>query len=256
MMRGICAGISGGARGLGSHALGSRCLHPEATCEAALAPARRLLWFPGITWARGRGRGAGGGGAGAAGEGAGGAGDAANPPRAALALPPSPPHGAAAPGAQCAALTAGSAGGARSGAAQPETGPRRGKRGEGGAQAPRACTGRMSIEIPAGLTELLQGFTVEVLRHQPADLLEFALQHFTRLQQENERKGAARFGHEGRTWGDAGAAVGGGTPSKGVNFAEEPMRSDSENGEEEEEAAEAGAFNGEDRPPRAPRPET
>lgn len=108
----------------------------------------------------------------------------------------------------------------------------------------------MSIEIPAGLTELLQGFTVEVLRHQPADLLEFALQHFTRLQQENERKGAARFGHEGRTWGDAGAAAGGGTPSKGVNFAEEPMRSDSENGEEEE-AAEAGAFNGEDRPPRA-----
>lgn len=107
----------------------------------------------------------------------------------------------------------------------------------------------MSIEIPAGLTELLQGFTVEVLRHQPADLLEFALQHFTRLQQENERKGAARFGHEGRTWGDAGAAAGGGTPSKGVNFAEEPMRSDSENGEEEE-AAEAGAFNGEDRPPR------
>ncbi|XP_073921075.1 cAMP-dependent protein kinase type II-beta regulatory subunit isoform X1 [Castor canadensis] len=100
----------------------------------------------------------------------------------------------------------------------------------------------MSIEIPAGLTELLQGFTVEVLRHQPADLLEFALQHFTRLQQENERKGAARFSHEGRTWGDAGAAAGGGTPSKGVNFAEEPMRSDSENGEEEEEAADAGAF--------------
>lgn len=102
----------------------------------------------------------------------------------------------------------------------------------------------MSIEIPAGLTELLQGFTVEVLRHQPADLLEFALQHFTRLQQENERKGAARFSHEGRTWGDA---VGGGTPSKGVNFAEEPVHTDSENGEEEEEAAaDVGAFNGED----------
>lgn len=110
----------------------------------------------------------------------------------------------------------------------------------------------MSIEIPAGLTELLQGFTVEVLRHQPADLLEFALQHFTRLQEENERKGAARFGHEGRTWGDAGAASGGGTPSKGVNFAEEPRHSDSENGEEEEEeAADAGAFNGKDRIPRA-----
>nr|KAF6470163.1 protein kinase cAMP-dependent type II regulatory subunit beta [Molossus molossus] len=104
----------------------------------------------------------------------------------------------------------------------------------------------MSIEIPAGLTELLQGFTVEVLRHQPADLLEFALQHFTRLQQENEREGAARSGHEGKTWADAGAAAGGGTPSKGVNFAEEPMHTDSENGEqeeEEEEAADTGAFN-------------
>lgn len=114
----------------------------------------------------------------------------------------------------------------------------------------------MSIEIPAGLTELLQGFTVEVLRHQPADLLEFALQHFTRLQQENERKGAARSGHEGRTWGDADVVAGGGTPSKGVNFAEEPMHTDSENGEqeeEEEEAADTGAFNGEDRTPARPR---
>lgn len=112
----------------------------------------------------------------------------------------------------------------------------------------------MSIEIPAGLTELLQGFTVEVLRHQPADLLEFALQHFTRLQEENERKGTARFGHEGRTWGDAGAVAGGGTPSKGVNFAEEPVHTDSENGEEEEEeaaVADAGAFNGEDPAPCA-----
>ena len=80
----------------------------------------------------------------------------------------------------------------------------------------------MSIEIPAGLTELLQGFTVEVLRHQPADLLEFALQHFTRLQEENERKGAPRFGHEGRTWGDAGAAGGGGTPARGSTSPRSP----------------------------------
>lgn len=116
----------------------------------------------------------------------------------------------------------------------------------------------MSIEIPAGLTELLQGFTVEVLRHQPPDLLEFALQHFTRLQQENERKGSARPGHEGKAWVDAGAAAGGGTPSKGVNFAEEPMHTDSENGEPEEEeeaAADTVAFNGEHRDPlRAPSP--
>uniref|UniRef100_A0A8B7WC44 cAMP-dependent protein kinase type II-beta regulatory subunit-like n=1 Tax=Castor canadensis TaxID=51338 RepID=A0A8B7WC44_CASCN len=146
-------------------------------------------------------------------------------------------------GAQCAALAACSA--SRSAfarlAAGSEAGSRKAARAAPG-RRPRETRGRMSIEIPAGLTELLQGFTVEVLRHQPADLLEFALQHFTRLQQENERKGAARFSHEGRTWGDAGAAAGGGTPSKGVNFAEEPMRSDSENGEEEEEAADAGAF--------------
>lgn len=113
----------------------------------------------------------------------------------------------------------------------------------------------MSIEIPAGLTELLQGFTVEVLRQQPPDLLEFALQHFTRLQRESERKGSARPGHEGKAWGDAAAAAGGGTPSKGVNFAEEPMHTDSENGEQEEEeeaaaaAADTVAFNGEDRDP-------
>lgn len=124
----------------------------------------------------------------------------------------------------------------------------------------------MSIEIPAGLTELLQGFTVEVLRHQPPDLLEFALQHFTRLRRESERKGAARgSGHEGKAAAAAAAnaaAAGGGTPSKGVNFAEEPMHTDSENGEpepepeeEDEAAADTVAFNGEDRgPPIAPSP--
>uniref|UniRef100_A0AAY4CYH6 Cyclic nucleotide-binding domain-containing protein n=1 Tax=Denticeps clupeoides TaxID=299321 RepID=A0AAY4CYH6_9TELE len=61
----------------------------------------------------------------------------------------------------------------------------------------------MSIEIPEGLTELLQSFTVEVLRNQPRDLLEFALQYFTQLK-ENESNGEA-------------------------------MQIDSENGEEEED---------------------
>lgn len=138
VMCGICEGISGGARGLlGSHALGSRCLHSEATCEAALPPARRVAMDSGdhVGARAGAGRRERGGGAGAAGEGAGGAGDAANPPRAALALlPPPPPYGAAEPGALCAALTAGSARGALSRAAQPETGPRKGK---GARAAPR-----------------------------------------------------------------------------------------------------------------------
>eukprot|EP00064_Thunnus_orientalis_P014338 superscaffoldBa00002471_g14381 len=40
--------------------------------------------------------------------------------------------------------------------------------------------------IPAGLKELLQGYTVEVLRRRPPDLVEFAVQHFTRVL-ENRR---------------------------------------------------------------------
>nr|XP_044992314.1 cAMP-dependent protein kinase type II-alpha regulatory subunit isoform X1 [Jaculus jaculus] len=39
------------------------------------------------------------------------------------------------------------------------------------------------IQIPPGLTELLQGYTVEVLRHQPPDLVEFAVEYFTRLRE-------------------------------------------------------------------------
>lgn len=43
-----------------------------------------------------------------------------------------------------------------------------------------------NVEIPAGLKELLQGYTVEVLRHRPHNLVEFAVQHFTQIL-ENER---------------------------------------------------------------------
>lgn len=38
-----------------------------------------------------------------------------------------------------------------------------------------------AVEIPAGLKELLQGYTVEVLRRRPPDLVEFAVQHFTQI---------------------------------------------------------------------------
>ncbi|KAM9312508.1 cAMP-dependent protein kinase type II-beta regulatory subunit [Gastrophryne carolinensis] len=77
----------------------------------------------------------------------------------------------------------------------------------------------MSIEIPEGLTELLQRFTVEVLRKQPEDLLEFALQYFTQLKESQQGHGMdLPFTH-----------------SRGVNFAEEPMQTDSENGDEEED---------------------
>uniref|UniRef100_A0A8C6LHG4 cAMP-dependent protein kinase type II-alpha regulatory subunit n=1 Tax=Nothobranchius furzeri TaxID=105023 RepID=A0A8C6LHG4_NOTFU len=47
-----------------------------------------------------------------------------------------------------------------------------------------------NAEIPEGLKELLQGFTVEVLRHRPPNLAEFAVQHFTRVleNQKNEQQ--------------------------------------------------------------------
>lgn len=82
----------------------------------------------------------------------------------------------------------------------------------------------MSIEIPEGLTELLQSFTVEVLRNQPRDLLEFALQYFTQLKDSETKE--ASFGN------DQNSAP---RPGKAVNFIDEAMQIDSENGEEEEE---------------------
>uniref|UniRef100_A0A674GSW4 Protein kinase cAMP-dependent type II regulatory subunit beta n=1 Tax=Taeniopygia guttata TaxID=59729 RepID=A0A674GSW4_TAEGU len=105
--------------------------------------------------------------------------------------------------------------------------------------APPAGPG-MSISIPAGLTELLQGFTVEVLRSQPGDLLEFALQYFGRLKEEAATaKAAAEKEPSGRRAGtghDRGAQPPrrGPPDARGVNFAEEPMQTDSESGEDEQ----------------------
>ncbi|XP_075575452.1 cAMP-dependent protein kinase type II-beta regulatory subunit [Pelecanus crispus] len=114
----------------------------------------------------------------------------------------------------------------------------------------------MSISIPAGLTELLQGFTVEVLRSQPGDLLEFALQYFGRLKEEAAAAKAAAAAAEkeasGRKAGPPapGHDRGGQPPrrappdARGVNFAEEPMQTDSESGEDEEQfPANAELFN-------------
>lgn len=82
----------------------------------------------------------------------------------------------------------------------------------------------MSIEIPEGLTELLQSFTVEVLRKQPEDLLEFALQYFTQLKESQSRGATLSHGMDLSF-----------RHSKGVNFADEPMQTDSENGDEEDD---------------------
>ncbi|KAG8435947.1 hypothetical protein GDO86_007155 [Hymenochirus boettgeri] len=83
----------------------------------------------------------------------------------------------------------------------------------------------MSIEIPPGLTDLLQGYTVEVLRQRPPDLLEFAVQYFTRLK-------------ESRGPRDGGAATPLRTHPRVVNFDGEPMQTESNGGEEEEEEEE------------------
>ncbi|XP_072845414.1 cAMP-dependent protein kinase type II-alpha regulatory subunit [Pogona vitticeps] len=83
----------------------------------------------------------------------------------------------------------------------------------------------MSIEIPPGLTELLQGYTVEVLRHRPPDLLGFAADYFCRLRDTRDQQlleGAA---------GPAAASAAS-IRGKGVNFDGEPMQTES-NGEDE-----------------------
>ncbi|KAK2906458.1 hypothetical protein Q8A67_005443 [Cirrhinus molitorella] len=47
---------------------------------------------------------------------------------------------------------------------------------------------RMSVEVPAGLSELLKGYTLEVLKRRPADLLEFAVQYFTCLREQRSTR--------------------------------------------------------------------
>ncbi|XP_053324874.1 cAMP-dependent protein kinase type II-alpha regulatory subunit [Spea bombifrons] len=79
----------------------------------------------------------------------------------------------------------------------------------------------MSIEIPPGLTDLLQGYTVEVLRQRPPDLLEFAVQYFTRLKEKRLQDGA-------------GAASPLRPATRAVNFDGEPMQTEP-NGDEEDE---------------------
>nr|XP_060634358.1 cAMP-dependent protein kinase type II-beta regulatory subunit isoform X1 [Anolis sagrei ordinatus] len=98
----------------------------------------------------------------------------------------------------------------------------------------------MSISVPEGLTELLQGFTVEVLRSQPGDLLDFALQYFGRLKAEEEEE-EEEGGDAGRLHAASpGTPRGKQAPRGGVNFAEEPMQTDSESGEGDEDGEAEG----------------
>lgn len=49
----------------------------------------------------------------------------------------------------------------------------------------------MSVPVPAGLQDLLKGFTVEVLKRQPENLLDFAVVYFTELRDRREENPSA-----------------------------------------------------------------
>ena len=68
----------------------------------------------------------------------------------------------------------------------------------------------MNFEIPVGLTDLLQNFTVAVLREKPTDLVEFAASYFKKLH-ENGTDIVDERGRRGVTFGG-----------------DEPMQTDSE----------------------------
>lgn len=79
-----------------------------------------------------------------------------------------------------------------------------------------------AVEIPVGLKELLQGYTVEVLRRRPPDLVEFAVQHFTQIL-EGQRKDQKAKRPSARL------------ARKGVTFETKSNKPDKDEEEEEEE---------------------
>lgn len=159
---------------------------------------------------------------------------------------------ATAAGAECGSSSSSSAG-ALGPALRSEAARRRRRTREAGegrwAARLRPPSAGMSISIPEGLTELLQGFTVEVLRSQPGDLLEFALQYFGRLKAAAaEKGGGGGSGAQGAAEDASGRCLNAASPGpargsplqcRGVSFVEEPMQTDSESGEgdDDDEAA-------------------
>ena len=92
----------------------------------------------------------------------------------------------------------------------------------------------MNFDIPVGLTDLLQGFTVAVLRERPGDLVQFAADYFNNV---NENRHLLKSGHGGgfsfsssTTTTSFSASAG---TKKGVTFGgaganDEPMQTDSD----------------------------
>jgi len=70
----------------------------------------------------------------------------------------------------------------------------------------RDASGRRVVRIPDGLTELLQEFTVTVLRDQPDDLVNFAAEYFDRKRAE-ERGAASLEGEDSSSMIDTDAPM-------------------------------------------------
>lgn len=76
----------------------------------------------------------------------------------------------------------------------------------------------MDLELPAGFTDLLQEFTVQVLQEKPDDIIEFAASYFMKLKLKEKR---SKDGSKGK--------------SKGVNFQGGEMNGDGSSDDEEDE---------------------
>lgn len=69
----------------------------------------------------------------------------------------------------------------------------------------------MELQIPTGLTDMLQEFTVVVLRERPEDIVDFAANYFKQLKLKNQKSRNV---------------------SRGVTFGSEEKESDQEDEEE------------------------
>lgn len=76
----------------------------------------------------------------------------------------------------------------------------------------------MDLELPAGFTDLLQEFTVQVLQEKPDDIIEFAASYFMKLKLKEKR---SKDGSRGK--------------SKGVNFQSEEINGDGSSDDVEDE---------------------
>ena len=76
----------------------------------------------------------------------------------------------------------------------------------------------MDLELPAGFTDLLQEFTIEVLQDKPDDIVEFAANYFMKLKLKEKRskEGTKR-------------------KSKGVSFQSEEVNGDENSDDDDDE---------------------